>query len=200
MNFSSLRKFAFVSVAFSVALLSARADIIVMSDPGNEGGAQIQYYSPIGQSFTAASDELLGFEFFFDTLNGKYTNPPITLSIRQGEGTSGAVLDSKTFSLPDNYQGWGGAAFALNLISGGLYTATLETSNPYWGIRLVPGSDTYTGGHAFINGTPLEGQETTDLVFRATFADAHVPDVTSTAGVFLIGLLGLGAMRRRMTV
>lgn len=193
-------KIALVSVGFAAALLPARADVVIMSDPGNEGGAQIQYYIPIGQSFTAAGDVLLGFDFFFDTFNSKYANPPITLSIHEGAGTSGTVLDSKMFSLPDNYQGWGGAAFALDLISGGIYTATLETSNPYWGIRLVPGSDTYSGGNAFISGKPLEGQETTDLVFRATFADAHVPEITSTAAVFLIGLLGLGAVRRRMTV
>src|SRR4051812_8918609 len=103
-----LSKIALVTVGFAAALFSARADVVIMSDPGNEGGAQIQYYIPIGQSFTAAGDELLGFDFFFDTFNSKYANPPITLSIHEGAGTGGTVLDSKTFSLPDNYQGWGG--------------------------------------------------------------------------------------------
>ena len=184
------RKFFLGATACALALVT-RADIIV-DQPSTAGSVQVLAFDPLGQSFTAASNKLISFDFDILTYNPTFANHALRLDILQGSGTGGLVLDTATFSLASGFNGLAGATFNLDVIAGGIYTAVLTTDTVFWGVS-VNGSDVYAGGNSFYNGHATGG----DLVFRATFADATVPDGSST--ILLLGgaLTSLAVARRR---
>lgn len=171
--------------------LASRADIVVDQAALN-GSYQILYYSPTGQSFTAASDQLISFDFYFRTFNPGFGNNPLTIDILDGDGLGGPVLASSTFSLADGFDGLAGATFNLNVITGNVYTAVVSTSSIYWGLGANT-FDVYSGGQLYAGNSLGWG----DVTFRATFADASVPESGTT--LLLVGgaLSALALFRRR---
>jgi len=157
------------------------------------------------QSFTALSGGLSSFDFDLQTFNSGFTNNPITIDILQGAGTGGSLIGTETFSLADGFNGFAGATFAtpLALTAGDVYTATINSSGPYWGIGIADDSG-FTGGMAYIDGSTQYQpyyHDYTETEFEATFGAASsggsVPDNGSTAILFGAAILGLVAIRRR---
>lgn len=177
-----------------LALPVASRGVTVVTQPNSDVSMQVEYFEPLGQSFTAVGNTLLSFEFYLFPMNPFFANVSLTLDIRQGAGTGGAVLDTVTLNLADGYVGWAGSAFNVSLVTGQQYTATLDTSNPYWGLAGLQ-SDGYAGGQSFAE----PGGFAQDFMFRATFDDTNVPDTANTLGLLTLALTGLVGLRRRLS-
>lgn len=216
-------KSAFVAAAMLAvaipALAPAAATAAIIENTAGDRGATISFFDPLGQSFTAIDSRLTSIGFQFESLNPTAANDPLTLTLRAGEGLTGAVLATVTATLPASINDRTPVFydFALGntaVTIGGKYTAVLTTSSSArnavaFGPRSTNtaqplGPDAYLGGRAFFTGDPdpygfctSSGQ--CDLNFRvigATPAGA-VPEPASWA--MLIGGFALtgGALRRR---
>ncbi len=184
----------FKGILFGAALatlsLSARAVTIVEQSAVN-GSFVIDYFDPVGQSFTAASNQLVSFEFSFVSWVPAEANNAMTLSIRQGDGLNGSVLASS--SLTVNSGGYNGVVFNLNVTAGALYTAVISADSWRWGLAGNT-ANVYAGGQLYTGGANLGWGET---VFRATFADnVSVPEASSTIALLGLALASLAIARR----
>jgi len=193
--------------AAAVAALPLASHAQVVSDTTSSGSGVIFGDEPLGQSFTAIASDLTSFDFDFLAYNPQFSNGPITISILNGAGTSGSVVESETFTLANGFSGYAGATFAdpASLSVGDVYTAVITgVNNYYWGIGYAGQPSTYTGGVAYLAGTPQNQpyyHDYTELQFEATFGGggSSVPDSTSTIGLLGIGLVAVALVRRRST-
>jgi len=159
------------------------------------GFYQVQFFEPIGQSFTA-QDPNIDFAFFFSPINTFLAPAPLTVSLLDGSGFGGALLGSTTLNLGDGFSGYAPADFSgITLTPGNLYTAEVASSNAYWGIE---GSvfDVYGGGSGFLQGTA--GGCCDVFLGDSRFRVDPVPEPASMAliSIFLTGIVLLH--RRRL--
>lgn len=164
--------------------------------------AAIGFYAPLGQSFTAIDPELLSIGFAYSDLNPGSDNTPITLSLYAGNGVGGALIASRTFTLPDvlpsitdppsiidtDFSG-------VSLIVGQEYTAALTTMS--FKVGVVYGADGYAGGTTT---SPLSQCSTgcdTDfrIVGRSDNGPGGVPEPAAWA-LMLTGFLAAGSVLR----
>jgi hypothetical protein len=157
----------------------------------------IQFFTPIGQSFTPQLTSLN----FFDVFTEDFATPGMgaTLEIEIFSGVLQNLLGtSQPTVLPDNFAGPTHFIFAspVSLVPGDLYSAqVIVTSGDNWGLGSSggPGS-TYPGGDEILQGVP---QSNNDLWFQEGITTT-TPE-PSTLLLLGSGLVGLaGATRRRL--
>lgn len=199
---------AILALVFPVSsyanIIVSNEDIYFLNTQSYDGAYAINWQEPIGQTFTAASNTLLGFNFYIYPINPDLPNTQLQLSIWDGTGIGGSLLVSSIISPNADYAGWAGANFSLNVITGSTYSATLQTvgsvADPFhWGI-VHSNADVYAGGEGLLKGGPIQYTNFTDFGFQAVFADATystVPESGSTLGMFTCMFLVMGFFRRR---
>ena len=176
---------------------------IIFQDTVDFTGYTIAANNPIGQSFLA-EDPLLGsIAFAFYTANDFLPNDPITMTLFEGAGIGGTVLDTVTQTLsstlsnslfvPPVFIDFDFSGTALTV--GTTYTVGVETGSFRVAVR-ASAANPYADGQLFRNGLGFVASQ--DLGFRVTPAPASVP---TPSALLLMGtsLFGLIAWRWRNT-
>lgn len=186
------------NTALSLFLLAGIGNIAhsapIIQDTSNNF-YQIEFFSPLGQSFAAEDAFVNSIGFVFNTLNPDYGYSPITVTLYEGSGFGGSVLGSTQISpLAGSTGAYYDALFpGIQVVLGQTYTAGVSTGNPYWGIDINEGGNPYSGGTAFYTNIFNNlAPELDDLRFRVNV----VPE-PETYAMLLAGLGLLGAIARR---
>lgn len=210
-------KSIFASAALAVALVAAPAQagtIEVVS--GQQRSFILPPFGPVGQSFTAIDTNLTSFGFQFTALNPTNANLPFTFTLLEGAGLDGAVISTRTFTLPTSIGStptWFDFDITGALVTAGqIYTAVLSSASTRNGPVMGPNinifngqelsGDAYAGGRAYFTNEVYPNCERTgncDLNFRVTgtTAVAGVPEPATWAMLIMgFGAVG-GALRRR---
>jgi hypothetical protein len=141
-----------------------------LSNDDNDTGwtvtQQILAGEPLGQTFTAISDQrLTNVSFYVADMNASVApeDHSVTFELYEGVGTSGRLLGRRESPyLPDGYRGFVGVDFrAVTLVAGQMYTAILTNDTARWG-RVAIGNQ-YAGGASLYAGAP---SPTADAMFR----------------------------------
>ncbi len=194
------------AAALAAAMLAAHAQAATIENAAGQFDAAITAFQPLGQTFTAIDTALLSIGFAYSDINPSADNEPITLKLFEGEGMGGALLATRSFTLPAilpttfdtpvfvdiDFSG-------VSLVLGGVYTAALSAGASYK-VAAVYGSDHYAGGHAI--GALTNCGASCDLNFRVV-GDSPVSAAPEPAAWALLlagfGLAG-GALRRARRV
>lgn len=193
---TALRALAVLSV-LTAGLSNASADIIQTSVSG--GAHQINYYQPIGQSFTAVDSLISTISFYIEDFNPSL-NPgdhSLTVTLYAGGTGAGSVVASSTYnSIADGTNGFVDFDFsgvALNV--GDVYSAMLTDDTSRWGVAYGWGAnygdDAYAGGSNILFGSVSAG----DLAFKVLAPSTAVSSSGSLSLALLAG--GLLALQRR---
>lgn len=171
-----------------VAFFSGIAQAAPIVQDTGDSYLQIEYYSPMGQSFTAQDSVLNSFGMFFTTMNSHSGYTPLTVTIYNGSGFGGAVLGSTVINPVAGSNGWVDAAFNITTTANQTYTAGITAGSAYWGANINWGGNPYAGGTAFYSGV----EQPSDWRFRVN----AVPE-PETYAMLLAGLGLMSAVARR---
>ena len=210
------------AVAFSTPAAATAAEVITIgSDVDTNRQVTVGFFGPIGQSFTAVTDDLTSFGFEFSTLNPTAANTALTFSLFAGETLTGAALFTTTFTLPGEINSRNVQQFIdialpnIAVLRGSQYSAVVTASSDRAALLVGPGfipqTGQFTGGDAFAGGRLLTESTSIfpncrgagnncDANFRVTgnLMTAAVPE-PATWAMLLFGFAGAGAMLRRRT-
>jgi PEP-CTERM motif len=195
-------RFALAAAACSLfAVMPATAATI-----GNIGSfdstLQIDFFSPVGQSFVAVDSALTSIGFGYNVINANFPVTPITIDLYSGAGTSGSIVASRTFTLSDPNAVFDTDFTGTALTIGQVYTAALSAAgSPFQGVHFSA-SNSFAGGQLF---SPNEGflgcgsPSACDLEFRVTGTSAPAVPEPATWAMMLTGFgLAGGALRRKV--
>lgn len=123
---------------------------------------QVQYYSPIGQSFTAQAGALHAFSFWVLDCNSNQGGNTLTVTLYSGESTAPAnQIAQTTMTMPGTgtQDGFLDAIFDVPTVKGSLYTATISSPSArgclrenYTEFTAVPPGPAYPNGQALVQG------------------------------------------------
>jgi hypothetical protein len=161
---------------------------------------QIQYFSPVAQSFNLSIDRIGAISVLAVDMNafGDFlADRRITLALREGEGVLGSVLATSTVdaasALGGAYQSWITFNLAgVSIVPAAQYTFELMVTTPRFGVAAQQ-DDVYAGGRSYFTEAP-SGQSfgaEFDLAFRIAAVD-ELP-----APLLLLTGLAFGSAWRR---
>jgi hypothetical protein len=185
-------------LALSAGLLgsSARGGVILQDD--GDADATIRFFDPIGQTFIADQPYLQTIAFAFSDANENEPNDPITMTLYEGAGTGGTVIDTVVKVLPATLPGtlqppqFIDFDFSGNMLTPGMvYSAAVTTDSSKVAVVYENDTDEYPDGQIFYD-TSFSLSDPIDLNFRVVTSDVPEP-----ATVGLLGLGGLVLCRRR---
>jgi hypothetical protein len=147
----------------------------------------INYFSPIGQTFTPVVTSPVSVAFNYSDFNQLDGPNTLALNLYSGANYVGTPLASTTITLPTGFLGFYPADFpTVTLSAGSVYTAMVVAPTVRWGIAL-DNQNVYAGGEAIQWGfRPDE-----DLTFEV---DA-IPEPTT--GVLIILTVAMRMVSRR---
>lgn len=181
-------------VGLALAFMMPFGAVAATIDTGTTGGStQIQFFSPIGQSFIA-EDSLVDIELFIRPINPTFPISDISATLYVGEGVGGSVLDTATLSPAAGTIDWVKFFDDVTLTIGTSYTAVLTSTTAYWGLGVALNS--YAGGVGYESGVAVPDRP--DYSIRVT-PQGSVEVIPLPASALLLGggLGGLALMRRR---
>jgi hypothetical protein len=172
------------------------------------GAFNVYFYGPVGQTFTAEDDQIstIGFDLWSTHAiapGASYPPGRFTYELRAGAGTSGSLVASSSFSLPDGFRGYADADFSsAQLTVGETYTVLVSASDGNWAIfwnqiYCVPSGEPIEGAIDYTGGMMVrDGQLAPygDLAFRIL----PVPEPAS-ATLLLLAAGALVVRRRART-
>jgi len=192
----------FLKLCFFINLLIFNYNVSAgtITNTGLPGGLQVNYFEPIGQSFTAIDANVeAGLDFWVQNPQSSNNNP-LRYSLYEGEGIAGSVLALSTFSLADDFSGLHMVDFSfIDLTIGGLYTLMVEVvgDSAYWGLHT---GTALAGGVEFrtFNGTTSK-KSSEDLHINVTGVSPPPSAVPIPAAAFMFApaVLGFLGLRRK---
>ncbi len=181
------RKSIFVVIAIMTLTANAKAGVIIQ--PQSNWGYTIEYYMPVGQTFTAEDALIKSIGFNVREANPHMPFAPIWVDLFAGVGTSGTFLGrAQLEGIEPGYRGFYDADFnSVILTVGQVYTATLSSSTPRAEIRgtyFEPPPGPYAGGESIFHGIPDPNR---DLAFRVLpMFEPTTPPVANADGPYTI--------------
>ena len=161
---------------------------------------QIQFFEPIGQSFTA-QDSAVTFGLYVLPLNPASALSGLHFQLLSGDGLGGGVLLDQTLAPALGFAGY--LEFDLSTVAltlGNAYTVAVDVpgTSAYWGTNLNRGGNPYAGGRAYYNdpGNLLPGAAISDFRFHVLPTIAAIPE-PGTLVIAGLALACLVATRRR---
>lgn len=180
-------------LACALLARAAHADFGDILQPYANASASIQYYAPMGQSFTAVSADFTTFGFRIEACNPSYPNNPLTYSLYAGETASGTPLATRQVSLPDGDNYVDADFSGVSLVPGQKYTMVLTAQSARGCVRLngyldnMPPANDYLGGSMLWEGTFYSGGDLTFRLIASPKADVQVSALGVSADPVLTG-------------
>ena len=172
---------------------AAHADFGDILQPYTNATTSIQFYAPMGQSFTAVSANLTTFGFRIQVCNPSYPGNTLTYTLYGGETASGTPLATRQVSLPDGDNYVDADFHGVSLVPGQKYTMVL-TADSARGCVLLNGGETetppdhdYPGGRMLYAGTFYSGGDLTFRLIALPRADLQVNTLEVSADPVLSG-------------
>lgn len=190
-------------LAFIAALVIGGAAFAgpIVQDTSNNN-IQIDFFEPIGQSFTA-EDSAVKFGLYISPINPTFPLSGLNFRLLSGDGLGGGVLLNQTLSPALGFDGY--FEFDLSTVAltlGNAYTVAVEVPgmSPYWGANLNGGGNPYAGGRAYYNdpNNILPSAAASDFRFRVLPTITAIPE-PGTLVIAGLALAGLVATRRRQS-
>jgi hypothetical protein len=197
---------ALVGAAFAIFGATSASAAEIVSDGPWFGTFNIQYFSPVGQSFVAVDPILTSVGFYYTPAARFLPSAPITLTLFDGAGVGGNIVASRTFQPPVDATGYFDADFAGTALTvGSTYTAAVSSTTGYFGLGYTLN---YYGDGQVYSALDLTdylpvSPSSIDLRFRilGTDAVAAVPEPACWALMILgFGMVGAGLRRRSLVV
>lgn len=195
----SPQRFCCLAILLTGAINSAAQAGVIVQDDG-DADATIRFFDPIGQTFIADQPYLQTIAFAFSDANENEPNDPITMTLYEGAGTAGSVVDTVVKTLPASLPGtlqtpqFIDFDFTGNTLTpGALYSVAVTTDSSKVAVVYENDTDEYPDGQIFYDSSITTLSNPIDLNFR--IVSSQVPEPMS------LSLLGLGsvalAWRRR---
>jgi hypothetical protein len=169
--------------------------------PPSDEIAQIDYFEPIGQSFTAEDPFVLAGLYFY-VINGFPDqgfdpNESIEYGLYAGVGSGGTLLATTAFTLPVGFSDFYLVNFStVPLVVGAEYTLTASVlgTSAYWGVESTDAE--YARGVSVYNGVPYIEFPATLPFPELAIEVEPIPEPT-TLTLLGLGVVGMGLRRRR---
>jgi hypothetical protein len=187
---------ALITVGITGITQQAEAASIVQDSA--DAAYQINFHSPLGQTFTAEDSWIDSIGFYIQDFNPHIAPDDfdIGVSLYEGVGSSGNLLGSGIYNtLTNGYVGWADIDFSSVVLNvGSTYTAIVTDNTVRWGLSLSANSDVYSGGSAIIFN---ELRPNSDLRFRVLASSKPVPEPASVLGLLSFAAIGTTSLVTR---